>query len=182
MFLEICTIQDIPCFHYKLCYLFNFSNFPTIYTKDLEMFLSVDIFIDHAQKSSQSQSTFRFCLLCDSENVKDETLFLEVFYIHSLQKTLSYPTHIHYSTESLLKFITASSDYAVLTVNTMYKNVSLINLLNRNLSFNNVVYVVQAKEQILSSDLEVSCYFLLTKVYRLHQLHIRYQRRKKSRN
>ena len=54
MFLEICTIQDIPCFHYKLCYLFNFSNFPTIYTKDLEMFLSVDIFIDHAQKSSQS--------------------------------------------------------------------------------------------------------------------------------
>ena len=52
--LEICTIQDIPCFHYKLCYLFNFSNFPTIYTKDLEMFLSVDIFIDHAQKSSQS--------------------------------------------------------------------------------------------------------------------------------
>ena len=51
MILEICTIQDIPCFHYKLCYLFNFSNFPTIYTKDLEMFLSVDIFIDHMPKS-----------------------------------------------------------------------------------------------------------------------------------
>ena len=149
------------------------------------MFFSVDIFIDHAQKSSQSQSTFRFCLLCDSENVKDETFFLEVFYIHSLQKTLSYPTHIHtyvVPTVSLLNFITASSDYTVLTVNTMYKNVSLINLLNRNLSFNNVVYVVQVKEQILNSVLEVSCYFLLSKVYRLHQLHIRYQRRKKSRN
>ena len=149
------------------------------------MFFSVDIFIDHAQKSSQSQSTFRFCLLCDSENVKDETFFLEVFYIHSLQKTLSYPTHIHtyvVPTVSLLNFITASSDYTVLTVNTMYKNVSLINLLNRNLSFNNVVYVVQVKEQILNSVLEVSCYFLLSKVYRLHQLHIRHQRRKKSRN